>query len=407
MSESNTIVINTHPIKKITLLLKDREYEISAYMSMYDLPLFSSEIKKSQDYKRALSAVILGKINADGVGTNIDEIYEQDDTFFSEFISAVVDNNEYIGKIYADISTEVPDIERFGVAYEEYMRGMEERIPRISTAIKPIAESYSQLIESIDFNSAIRSVRDSMKNIGKIVSESMSEINNVARMIAASMEPFRQLSETIGKTLSNLRLSNISEEEISAWEITYKRWGELGWTVLPNAPFNLFKEIPEDDTTANKLAMSYCDKKAMDHIFSELAEKRVKKKDLESAIFCYNNKQYKACALLLFGIIDSKLIKAQPKGKYRKVGKGATKAFNKMIEEKSGEEQLLFTVLYQINLLACLYTYFASGDNFVNEPRIVNRNYIDHGMNIRDVRKRDCVQLFMATYNLCMIMDEL
>lgn len=34
MSESNTIIINTHPIKKITLSLNGKEYEIPAYMSI-------------------------------------------------------------------------------------------------------------------------------------------------------------------------------------------------------------------------------------------------------------------------------------------------------------------------------------------------------------------------------------
>ena len=369
---------------------------------MNDFQVFYSEIKKCKDYKRALSAVISEKINAEGVVTNIDEIYEQDDAFFSEYIATVVDKNEYIEKIYADTSTEQSDVERFGAAYEEYMKGMAERL---SKAMKPIPESYSQIVKSIDFSSAISSFQESMGKIGKIVSESMSGINNMAKIVADSMEPFRRLSETIGKTLSNLRFPNISEEEIDAWKITYKQWGELGWSVLPNAPINLFKEIPEEDFDANKLAMRYCDKEAMNYVFSELAEKRIKKKDLESAIFCFNNQQYKACSLLLFGIVDSKLIRVQPKKNKRHVGQGATKAFRKMIEGKCGEEQWLFEALYQINLLSCLDTYFAYGDNFAKEPKVINRNYIDHGMNTRDVRKRDCVQLFLAIYNLCEILD--
>lgn len=403
MSESNTIIINTHPIKKITLSLNGKEYEIPAYMSINDLQLFSSEKKESKDYKRAISAVILGKINANGEVSDIEEIYKQDDTFFSEFIAGVIENDVHIETIYADTSTELSEIQRFGVAYEEYIRGMAKRM---ADAMKPIAENYSQLVKSIDFSGVITSFQESLKHIGKTVSESMSGMTNVAKMIASSLEPFRQLSETIGKTLSSLRFSNITEEEIDEWKTNYKRWGELGWTVLPNASLNLFKEIPTDEAAAHKAAMRYCDKEAMGYIFSRLAEKKIKKKDLESAIFCYYNRQYKACALLLFGIIDSKLIKVQPKETNRKVGYKATRVFEKMLE-KSGEEQLLFAALYQINLLSCLDTYFANGENFVKEPKIINRNYIDHGMNTRDVRKRDCVQLFLATYNLCEIMDEL
>lgn len=404
MSESNTIVINTHPIKRITLCLEGKEYEIPAYMSIDDLQLFYSEEKESKDYKRAISAVLLEKINVDGEVTNLEEIYKQDDAFFSGFIAAVIENDVHIAAIYADTSVELSEIERFGVAYEEYVRGMAKKI---ADSMKPLVEGYSQIVKSIDFSGAVLFFQESMQHIGKIISESMSGINNMAKLIANSMEPFQRLSETIGKALSSFRFSNISEEEIDEWKTNYKRWGELGWTVLPNASFNLFKVFPDDDATAHKTAMSYCNKEAMDYIFSELSDKKIKKKDLESAIFCYNHRQYKACALLLFGIIDSKLIKAQSKEKYRTTGKGAANALRQRIREKSGEEQLLFTALYQINLFSGLEAYFVGHDNFVKEPKTINRNYIDHGMNTRDVRKRDCVQLFLATYNLCEIMDEL
>jgi len=404
VGDSNTIVINTNPIKKVTLPLKGKEYEVPAYMSIHDLQLFSTEKNETKEYKRAISAVISEKINTNGKVTDIEEIYKQDDIFFSEFITAIVENNECIEKIYADTSTELSEIERFGVAYDEYLSGM---AARMADAMKPIAESYSQLVKNIDFSGAITSFQESMKRIGEIVSESMSGITNAAKLIASSMEPFRQLSETIGKALSGLHFPNISEEEIKEWKTNYQKWGEQGWTVLPDAPFNLYKEFPQDESTVNKLAMRYCNREVMDFIFAGLAEKKVKKKDLESAIFCYNHRQYKACALLLFGVIDSKLIKVQPKSGNRKVGQGATKVFRKSMEKKCGEEQLLFEALYQINLLSCLDTYFSYGDNFAKEPNVINRNYIDHGMNTREVRKRDCIQLFLATYNLCEIMDDI
>lgn len=154
MSESNTIVINTHPIKKITLCLESKEYEIPAYMSIDDLQLFYSEEKESKDYKRAISAVLLEKINVDGEVTNLEEIYKQDDVFFTEFIAAVIENDVHIAAIYADTSADLPEIERFGIAYEEYVRGMAKRI---ADAMKPLAEGYSQIVKSIDFSGAILS----------------------------------------------------------------------------------------------------------------------------------------------------------------------------------------------------------------------------------------------------------
>lgn len=194
----------------------------------------------------------------------------------------MIENDVHIAAIYADTSVELSEIERFGVAYEEYVRGMAKRI---ADSMKPLVEGYSQIVKSIDFSGVILSFQESMKHIGKIISESMSGINNMAKLIANSMEPFQRISETIEKALSSFHFPNITEEEIDEWKINYKRWGELGWTVLPNASFNLFKVFPNDETTAHKTAMSYCDKEAMGYIFSELADKKTKRKTWNQQFF--------------------------------------------------------------------------------------------------------------------------
>ena len=36
---------------------------------------------------------------------------------------------------------------------------------------------------------------------------------------------------------------------------------------------------------------------------------------------------------------------------------------------------------------------------------VLNRNYIDHGMNRKNVRKKDCIQLFLLLYNLCIVLE--
>lgn len=52
-----------------------------------------------------------------------------------------------------------------------------------------------------------------------------------------------------------------------------------------------------------------------------------------------------------------------------------------------------------------LETLFAGGKGFKSEPDTLNRNYIGHGMNRRAVRKRDCIQLFLALNNLMHFFD--
>lgn len=400
MGETNSIVINTRPINKIKVHIRDNDIEIPAYFSFSDMQLYISEVEESKEYKKALSAVILRKVLVENENYVIDDILEQDENFFLKFILTVVEGSERLKEVFEETPENLPITERFGIAYQKYLRGM---IGQLSVALKPIAEGYSQMIKKIDFSGMIK-FRESLKHIVELVAESISGINDYAQKMFDALKPFHQIVEKISESISTLSIPSISEEEIVQWEENYRKWGELGWTVLPNAPINFYKLFPKED--ANKLAMSYCDKETINDVFDRLVEKSINKKDIESAIFCYNNRQYKACALLLFGILDSILIKMQPKESYRKVGLGATSLFEKRLNEKSGEEQILFVALYQINLLTSLNVFFAKGDNFINEPKVINRNYIDHGMNKRDVRKRDCVQLILTVYNLCEFIEE-
>ena len=47
-----------------------------------------------------------------------------------------------------------------------------------------------------------------------------------------------------------------------------------------------------------------------------------------------------------------------------------------------------------------------NGDDFVKEPDVINRNFVGHGMNRRKVRRKDCIQLFLALYNVVDMTEE-
>lgn len=81
--------------------------------------------------------------------------------------------------------------------------------------------------------------------------------------------------------------------------------------------------------------------------------------------------------------------------KYRSVGVNAVRE----IEKKHQEKQALYELLNYVNLLACLKTVFANANDFRREPSVINRNFVDHGMTNRNVRKRDCIQLFLLLNN--------
>ena len=132
--------------------------------------------------------------------------------------------------------------------------------------------------------------------------------------------------------------------------------------------------------------------------------KHIRKSDIEEAIDCFEGKHYKSCVMIIFSLIDARLIRSQIDSDRKRNGQrpsGKTAAVNLFgrIEAQYIDQSMLFTVLNQVNILAALETVFEVGGDFKNQPSIINRNFLDHGMLHRNVTKRDCVMMFLLLYN--------
>ena len=259
-------------------------------------------------------------------------------------------------------------------------------------------------VESIEELTA--SVRNIIQNvIGdslKIADSLNDEMRPVIAHIKFIMDNVQEFRDSFANEIKNILNSEVKEESKRSW----KKWAEYGWTMAPMMPLGYFEKTPANIDEANLWMKTFCNRHAMEMLFEDLRKTDINKEDLESAIFCYNNKQYKACALILFGIIDAKLICKQGNGEtYRAAGIKATKKLHEKF--KNGKEkQLNIIFLRSINTLRCLEKMFEKGDNFIKEPDIINRNFISHGMNTRSVCKRDCIQIFLLVYNSMWFIDE-
>ena len=268
-----------------------------------------------------------------------------------------------------------------------------ENVPKIPDSVIEAAQATQDVIAS----SGIYEI------IGKINQAFSNEAFRLVQSISDALQDF--WSSTISQlvdTISNLKIPSLTDEEAEQLVESNRLWGRCGWTYMPSMPMSMFDTPPADIKAANKMAMQYCSDSKMVELFDELQKWTINHKDLESAIFCYQNKQYKACALLLCGLIESKIIRLQTDAK-RPVGSGAV-AKLKANYDDSGEK-ILADAMFTYNLLAYLETLFARGNGFKAEPDTLNRNYIGHGMNRRTVRKRDCIQLFLALNNLMQFFD--
>ena len=286
----------------------------------------------------------------------------------------------------------------------------------------PIAEvgstsemSNTQLVDA--FEVARMRMKDITENVSNILQvgqavvdslrpafESLANMVIKADQFAIAMKPMldaiQQISASFAETIANISIPTFSEEEKQKLLESHCKWGELGWTWFQDAPMDFYDNPPADIRDANAKVKHLCTAQGMESIFNQIREQKINHEDLESAIFCFRNKQYKACALMLFGLIDAKLIRVQSRSKgKRKVGANAVRQLKTQFEENK-DEQVFYTMLFCSNLFASLETIFAYGNDFRDEPDTINRNFVDHGMNRKRIRKRDCIQLFLVLSNL-------
>jgi len=97
-----------------------------------------------------------------------------------------------------------------------------------------------------------------------------------------------------------------------------------------------YNQEPESQKNANKAALALYGVKEMEGLFSKLCmTKGIRKSDIKEAIFDFQHKKYKSCCMIIFSLIDSKLIRLQrdedrnPKTKRRYSGKKAAEKLQK------------------------------------------------------------------------------
>ena len=277
---------------------------------------------------------------------------------------------------------------------------------------KIIGSSIADAIQATHkrFENESESIYDMFERVHKAFAETQSTL--ISGMVSAINSlydtlfnfDFLSVYESVRKTFDAIKIPELTDEQKNELLECHIKWGEIGWTYLPSSWTNFFDEKPTEIKSANAEMMSYCNKQEMHELFECLKKSSVKKDDLDAAIYCYENGKYKPCALILFSLIDGKLIRNQGlTAKNRSVGSGAVYRFKQKIE--SDEKRAFYEILFDVNVFACLISFFKRYDNFKNEPEIINRNFVMHGMTGRAVRKRDCIQLFLLLNNLLLLMD--
>ncbi len=258
--------------------------------------------------------------------------------------------------------------------------------------------------ESLQIVDIINSATNNFVKFGEIIIKGYIAFNNWWQIV------YPKLCEVI----SNIDTPEYTEDDKKELIKSYKKWGKYGWTINSQTKLTALSSPPNSLEDANQKMGQYCTRDNIIKMKDELINHGINQADLEEALFCFDNGKHKASSIILFALIDHELIskgyKCQPQngqqdGKY-KTGFSAVCAYKKDKEEEFSKS-LLLVYLHFINIIQTLMTLFENGNNFTNEPNMVNRNFIDHGMSNRTVTEIDCFKVWSALYSLAIILPKL
>ena len=348
----DTIVIDVPEQKEYVISIANNSYKIKPIFSIYVYEQLIEDINE-ENWKNKIAKILQSEINKTGEGRpSIDDILNDPTEPCKKYIKVLLEQNRKLKEFYDENHDENDEYKKFENAVKQYNKytfeNMKSGMLEIQKKIATMRNNLFAQIQKYDFSSVFSGLNDIVRGIQNQISDSLAKIK-----------------------------SSLPEFNWDDWNEGMKYWGENGWTIIPHAPAGLFKTKIADKSERDKIALRYLRKNDMEDLFSNLQGMRLNHKDLNEAIYCYNNKCYKACAMILCSMIDGMIYKRQPvkKGSRRK---GDRRFFEK-IKESGLKEDLLqqsFFLLQMNNLIAYLTKLFENGKDFQLDTKVLNRNYI-------------------------------
>lgn len=372
----------SHP--SIDINIGEQIVSVTCYISRKDIEYFidSKDLKSSE--------IVFGILS-----NHIDEKYKIELLKISgadieNFIDNYVRSNESLNAFYINSSLE-NKYDRFVEAFKLYNNDINLKMKETLMTLSESIAEFTRNFQSI-FKPSVDIIRQLCQTIINIIPDYSSV--------------FAKLSNSIAALANSIKIPSLSDEQKKELQDSYKAWGEYGWTSPPYASLSIFDKKPQSLKEANKYMSQYINTSSMKELFIELGKlNNLRKDDLQEAILNFENRRYKSCSMILFALIDGKIIRYQDKETNRKVGfYGAKKICNK-IESELSNKNMFFSLLNLINTTSALEVTFANAENFKEQPTVVNRNFIHHGMLHGRVRRRDAAQLFLLLYNLIELLD--
>ncbi len=375
-------------LNKVDFNIDGKKYTVQLSISYFDFLILGREnISLVPDYKRTLAKFLYHKIDSEAdTLPDFDSFMALPDDVFQQCIDALLLTSHSLQQNYQQHRLEVD----------------------MYAAIIAALNDEKEIIKD-NSAKAYERIKNNLINIGSMIVSALSD-----NRISLFMDNLLQAMTVLGEKLASFSPENlqISKEEQDRLVAAYEKWAEYGWTQAPSGAIRQFDTPPENEYAANLFMRKELTKENIAFLFSSILEqKKVKKDDFEDAIGSFNSKQYKACCLLLFSLIDRLVAKIQPSidqnNQWRRIGNRMIKRLKDMVEEKEGDGlRLLVIYLQQVNTIKCFEVLYKDYPGFTNEPKIINRNFVVHGMTKRKITKQDCLKVFLLYYNLLVLCED-
>ena len=269
-----------------------------------------------------------------------------------------------------------------------------------SSSVGETLKKLNSTFANYNVDGMLQTMQSTMINITKHISEIFKPA-----IINVMTSALTRLGEFVTNTLANIKFPDLTDLEIENIKTIFEKWGKYGWCIVGGAPEHVVYNNPISFEDANEKMSKYYSEKTLNEIMEYLGLK-LNNEYFANAIESYGQAKYLSCAMSLFALIDSYCINLDSNTSKR-VGKGAIKCLDNNIKGSDKMKDYIYLLFNSANLISCLYVYFEDTENFTRECKVINRNYIMHGMHNKNVNELECKKLFLLLYSLLKFEDEI
>lgn len=253
-------------------------------------------------------------------------------------------------------------------------------------------------------------IQDSVRAITEQFTKNLEGLYNFAAQLSLQLSSrFGVLDEFRESVCSNIAslMERLAEIGTSLdWEAILedsKRWGSYGWAITNDQfTYNSPPHCPSTLGEADAVYLSFLD---VDALIAGLEGSVAKKVDFREAVVLFRERHYKPCAMMLCSLIDRELFRACCGPRRDEWGTRKQRSWSRELKKLKGSlsdgsdgelPAMAISIIDFVNICEAVDYFFRSGDDFNREREgELNRNFLDHGMMYKPVRRKTCIKLFV------------